>query len=105
LARFIARREGHRRIMISDIEAARDEIIPRRATPARDSKLSEGLQSGTCRASARAAKRAVKPSLMAPARAVQPSGMQPSIGRKAPRFSTRGDALEVAETDLVHVDT
>ena len=31
LARYIARREGHRRITVSDIETAAGEIIPRRA--------------------------------------------------------------------------
>jgi hypothetical protein len=105
LARFIARREGHRRVMISDIEAAREEIIPRRIVPALDSNLNDGMQPGTGRAPSRAAKRAIKPSLMAPARAVQSSGMQPSIGRNTPGFSTRGAPLAVAETDLVQVDT
>jgi hypothetical protein len=94
LARFIARREGHRRVTISDIEAAAGEIIPRQATPAPDSSLSAGRQPGTRRAPAQAAERAV-----------QPSGMQPSVKRNTPRFSTRGAALEVAETDLVQVET
>jgi hypothetical protein len=105
LARFIARREGHRRVTISDIEAAASEIIPRQAAPAPDANLSAGQQPGTRRSPARAAERAIKPSLMAPARAVQPSGMQPSVGRNTPRVSTRGAALEVAETDLVQVET
>jgi hypothetical protein len=105
LARFIARREGHRRVTISDIEEAAGEIIPRQAAPALDSNLSAGQQPGTRRAPTRAAERAIKPSLKAPARAVQPSGMQPSVERNTPRFSTRGAALEVAETDLVQVET
>jgi hypothetical protein len=105
LARFIARREGHRRVTISDIEAAAGEIIPRQAAPAPASTLSAGQQPGTRRAPERAAERAIKPSLKAHARAVQPSGMQPGVGRNTPRFSTRGAALEVAETDLVQVET
>jgi hypothetical protein len=105
LARFIARREGHRRVTISDIESAASEIIPRRAAPGLDSNLSVGQQPGTRRAPARAVERAIKPSLKATARAVQPSGMQPSVGRNTPRFSTRGAVPEVAETDLVQVET
>jgi hypothetical protein len=105
LARFIARREGHRRVTISDIEAARDEVIPRLPDPAPDTSLSAGQQSGTRRAPERAAERVIKPSLKAPARAVQPGEMQPIEGRNTPRFSTRGAALEVAKTDLVQVET
>jgi hypothetical protein len=105
LTRYIARREGHRRITGSDIQAAIDEIMPRLPGKTLDSSLGADQQPGTGRAPARAAERAIKPSLKAPARAVQPSGMKPTVGRNAPRFSTRGAALVVAETDLVQVDT
>lgn len=105
LSRYIARREGHRRITSSDIEAAASEIIPRRVAPALDSNLSAGRQPATRREPERGTERTIKPSLKAPARAVQPSGMQSSVGGNTPRFSPRGAAFEVAETDLVQVET
>jgi hypothetical protein len=105
LARYISRREGHRRITVDDIETAAHEVIPGRPAPALNSPLGSAQRVGTKRPLAQVTEQAVQAPLKAPARAVQPSGMQPSIGRNTPRFSTRGAATDVAETDLVQVDT
>jgi hypothetical protein len=98
LARYIARREGHRRITVSDIETAASEVIPRRAVPALDSTPLTAQQHGTRRAPGRAVTRSLQAALKAPARAVQPSRM-PSEGaaRLAP-FSVRSARSESVET-------
>jgi hypothetical protein len=91
LARFIARREGHRRITISDIETARDEIIPRRAEPTPHATLSTAWQPSTRRPPARVAEGAIKTTLIGPGRAVQPRPMQPIDAPGSRPLSARGD--------------
>lgn len=90
LARYIARREGHRRITVSDIETAASEVIPRRAVPARDSALGTAQQSGAKRTLTRVTKRALKTPLKALAGAMQPDRMQPVRTGSLEAFPLRG---------------
>jgi len=101
LARYIARREGHRRITVSDIETAAHEVLPRRAGPADDHSLDTIRRPGASRTPARSNARALMAPLKAGARALQASRMQPAGEESQPRFSLRGARPEKAETDLI----
>ncbi|MCX6924819.1 MAG: AAA family ATPase [Verrucomicrobia bacterium] len=81
LARYIARREGHRRITVSDIEAARDEIIPRCAVSTSESVPDKRRQPAPKKSRIiRAAEPVVKGSFTAAARAVQPGQLPQILG-------------------------
>jgi len=104
LARYIARREGHRHITVSDIQAAIDEVMPRLDLSAREAVPDTPQQPGTRRTPVRAAERVIKGPLKAPARSVRPIRIQPvETGSKAP-FSSRSGDIESVETDLVPVE-
>jgi hypothetical protein len=104
LARHFARQEGHRRITVSDIEAAASEVIPRRAVLAPDSTLGTVRKPGVLRTPARVIQRSLKAPFKSPARQVQPGRMQP-IGEARPMpFSARGAGLERVESDLVQAE-
>jgi AAA domain len=101
LARYIARREGHRRITVSDIETAASEVIPRRAVPVRDSARDTAQQSAARQAPRRAVSRPLQAPLKCLARAVQPSRIQPAAATRPTLFSMRGARPESVETGLV----
>jgi AAA domain len=106
LSRFVARREGHHRITVSDIETAASELIPRREVPEPDSTSGDRQQPGTRRTPVRAAERAIKEPLKAASRAVQPGRSDPvEAGIKATfnNRSLRGGCPEMVATDLLSV--
>ena len=105
LARYIARREGHRRITVSDIENAASEVIPQRAVPVSDPTVGATRKHGATRTPARATQRRLKEPFKSPARTVQPDRMQPTGESSLAPFSARSNGLEMVETDLVQVET
>jgi hypothetical protein len=101
LARHIARREGHHRITVSDIETASSEIIPRRAAPEPDATPGTKQRPVTRRTPVHIAERAIKPPLRAASRAVQASRTEPTETVGMAEFSSRRGGIEKVETDLV----
>jgi hypothetical protein len=105
LARYIARREGHRRATSADIEAAAGEVVPRRAAPMPDSAPEPAEQIEARRVSGRAAASASKRRCKPLATAVQPSRMQSAKTETLVRDSFRRGELEKPERDIVLVET
>jgi hypothetical protein len=103
LARYIARREGHRRITVSDIETAAGEIIPRRAVPVPEPDATSGTKQRpvTRRTPLHVAERAVKAPLKAASRAVRASRIALPETGSMPEFSSQRGSIDRVETDLV----
>jgi hypothetical protein len=97
LARYIARRAGHRRITVSDIEAAVSEVIPRRQEPASAPAVT-GRAIGTRRRLSGTSDTPIKEPLTAPAKTMQPGRMRRvEVGVPHPASLPAGRV----ETDLV----
>jgi len=104
LARYIARREGHRRITVSDIEAAAYEVIPGRAASTPDSACGDGQLPETGKASGRAVAAPSKRLCKLIAMAMQPSRMKPAKTETLARDPLCGDELQKSERGFVLVD-
>lgn len=104
LARYIARREGHRRITVSDLEAAASEVIPRRPASTPDSALGDRQQPATKKTRGQTAAVTLKAPCKAPARELQPSRTEPAKARSVPDFSSRGGGIDRVEVGLLTVE-
>jgi len=100
-ARYIARREGHRRITVSDLETAAFEVFPRGPAPAPDSAPPNARPLAAKGRISGAAEQPLKAPLKALARGMQPGRMQPIEVGSLPSLSSRGAGLESTEADLV----
>jgi AAA domain len=83
LARYFSRRDGHRKITVSDIEAAASEIIPQRAT------APMAVHKADLKGDAKPQKRGLKPALA-------PSNLQPCSLRGGGRVQVKVDPILAA---------
>jgi hypothetical protein len=101
LSRHVARREGHKRVTVGDIETAASEVLPRRISePAQDPGEQETSESRQSRPSGVTAARTRKPSLTIPERGVQPA-LNRSAESEFTQRSLRGAGSERASAELI----
>lgn len=104
LARYIARREKHRRVTVADIEAAASEIIPRRHVDQVSAPAELAEPARAPRATSGAPERRFNAPLSTPARGLKPAGERAGAGVDLQSSSLRGAAPVMADSEPVSAE-